>query len=164
MEIERRFYIDDLSNIDLSKYEKKTIIQDYLYRDGITAVRKRKTVNDEGEKYCYTVKTKKVGISVNEIESSITKIEYDKLELNPNYKTISKNRYIIPYIEGLKIELDVFLEDFEGLVFAEIEFESEEQANKIELPSWFGKELSTKITNVQMTTMTKEEVLDLIKK
>ena len=162
MEIERRFYIEDLSNIDLSKYEKKIIIQDYLYRDGMTAIRKRKIIDNKEEKYFYTIKTNKVGISVNEIESIITKKEYDKLELNSSYKTISKTRYIIPYIEGLKIELDVFLEDFEGLVFAEIEFKSEEQANSIELPDWFGKEVSTKITNVQMITMTKEEVLNLI--
>lgn len=42
MEIERKFLISDLSKIpDLKKYKKKEIIQNYLYKDIYTAIRKR---------------------------------------------------------------------------------------------------------------------------
>lgn len=42
MEIERKFLISDLSKIpDLNKYKKKEIIQNYLYKDIYTAIRKR---------------------------------------------------------------------------------------------------------------------------
>ena len=47
MEIERRFLVKDLSKLDLSKYKHKRIIQDYLYKDKFTAIRKRKTVVDK---------------------------------------------------------------------------------------------------------------------
>ena len=43
-------------------------------------------------KYTYTIKTSKVGISVNEIEKDITKDEYNNLSLNPNYNTIVKKK------------------------------------------------------------------------
>ena len=33
MEIERKFLINNIDNLDLTKYKKKSIIQDYLYFD-----------------------------------------------------------------------------------------------------------------------------------
>lgn len=97
MEIERKFLIKDLNKLDLSKYQHKTIVQDYLYVDNFTAIRKRKISENNINKYTYTIKTSKVGISVNEIEKDILEDEYNNLTLNPNYNTIEKERYIIPY-------------------------------------------------------------------
>lgn len=158
MEIERKFLITDLSSINLNDYTRKEIIQDYLYSDLFTAVRKRHIIQDNKHKYVYTVKTGKNKYSVNEIEKEITKQEYDNLNVCKSYRTISKTRYNIPYIDGLIIELDIFHDEYDGVVFAEIEFKSEEQANSIELPKWFGKELSTKLTNAMMAKMSIEEV------
>ena len=121
MEIERKFLVKDINAINeiISKYPKKTITQDYLYVDDYTAVRK---IGKSGNtKYVYTVKTMKVGISVNEFEKEITKEEYDALKINAEYITLSKDRYVIPYVDELKIEVDVFKEVYEGVVFAEIE-------------------------------------------
>ena len=48
---------------------------------------------------------------------------------------IRKKRYLIPYKE-FTIELDVFEEPYENLVIAEVEFESEDQANAFKHAMW----------------------------
>lgn len=152
MEIERRFLINDNNIINEIKknYSHKEIIQDYLYIDDYTAIRKRKIIFNSIEKYIYTVKTMKTGLSINEFEKEVTKDEYNSLKLNNSYNTLIKDRYIIPYLSNLKIETDIFHGIYEGIVFAEIEFKSEEQAYKIELPQWFGKDISSITSNSQM--------------
>lgn len=162
MEIERKFLIKDISSLQLDKYKRKKIIQDYLYKDKLTIVRKRRIIQEGKEKYIYTVKTGRVNYSINEIESEITKEQYDKLGLNSEYRTIEKIRYNIPYKNGLTIELDVFEGEYKGIVFAEIEFESEEQAENTDFPEWFGKELTGKISNGMMAKMKVEDVKQII--
>ena len=162
MEIERRFLIKDISKLDLSKYKSKRIIQDYLYKDNFTAIRKRQTIKDNKTIYTYTVKTNKIGLSVNEIEQVITLEQYNNLKVNPNFNHIDKTRYLIPYKDNLTIELDIFKENFNEIIFAEIEFKSEEQANSIELPSWFGTEISNKITNSDMASMPTEKIFEFV--
>lgn len=162
MEIERRFLIKDISKLDLSKYQSKRIIQDYLYKDDFTAIRKRQTIKDNETIYTYTVKTNKIGLSVNEIEQIISFEQYINLKINPNFNHIDKTRYIIPYKDNLTIELDVFNDNFSGIIFAEIEFISEEQANNIELPNWFGPEISNKLTNSDMATKPIEKIFEFI--
>ena len=163
MEIERRFLIKNLSKLDLSQYKHKRIIQDYLYKDRFTAIRKRKTVIKNNVSYTYTIKTKKVGISVNELENEISEDEYNSLEVHPNFNHIDKTRYIIPYIDNLNIELDVFNDNFDGIIFAEIEYESENQANNIQLPEWFGNEITNKLTNSDMASRPVDEIFKIIK-
>lgn len=162
MEIERKFLVKNIENLELDSFEHKQIIQDYLYVDKLTAIRKRKIVKNNEAKYVYTIKTGKKSFSVNEIEAEITEDTYVKLEPKSSYNQINKIRYIIPYIDGLKIELDVFLGQFEGIIFAEIEFENEEQAKDTKLPEWFGPEISSKITNSMMASMPIDEILSMI--
>lgn len=162
MEIERKFLVKDISNLDLSKYNHKFIVQNYLYVDKFTAIRKRKISENNINKYTYTIKTSKVGISVNEIEKDILEDEYNNLTLNSNYNTIEKERYIIPY-EKYNIELDVFKGVYQGIIFAEIEFPSEDSAYEVKLPSWFGSELSSKITNSQMAIYPINKILNILK-
>lgn len=157
-EIERRFLVKSIDNTSLESYNKKTIIQDYLYNDKITTIRKRKIQEGENTKYYYTIKTNRSGkYSVEEIESEIEEEVYNKLKSDKNRNTIIKDRYNIPTEDGLIIELDVFHGIFEGVIFAEIEFPSEKKAEKFKVPDWFYKELTGKITNNMMTKMSKEE-------
>ena len=161
----KKILVKDINAINeiISKYPKKTITQDYLYVDDYTAVRKRKIEKSGNTKYVYTVKTMKVGISVNEFEKEITKEEYDALKINAEYITLSKDRYVIPYVDELKIEVDVFKGVYEGVVFAEIEFKSKEQAAQIELPKWFDKEMSQIITNSKMATQNMKSFIEFEK-
>lgn len=165
MEIEKKFiihYNEDTLNMLKKEYGKEEITQDYLYVDKYTAIRKRKILVNNITKYFYTVKTMKTGISVNEIEKCISQNEYDNLIINKNYNTIIKDRYIIPYINNLKIELDIFHGIYEGIAFAEIEFKDEKQANEIKIPEWFGKDISSLFTNSQMALKNiKEEILKI---
>lgn len=163
MEIERRFLINNLEEIDLSKYKNKRIVQDYLYSDRFSAIRKRCIIANNESKYIYTIKTGKANFSVNEIEKNITEDEYNSLKIDENSNTIDKIRYYIPYENGLTIELDVFKGIYEGIIFAEIEFESEKQAQNSKLPKWFGAEISSKITNSMMAKMNAEEMIKMIK-
>jgi CYTH domain-containing protein len=44
--------------------------------------------------------------------------------------------------DGLVVELDVFSGKNNGLVIAEVEFETQEQAELFQKPDWFGKEVT----------------------
>ncbi len=151
MEIERRFLVKNREIVaeltEQYKDSKKTIIQDYIYSDLLTAIRKRKIIKNNEEKYIYTVKTGFYKLSINEFEEELTKEQYDSIKLDSSRYTIEKDRYIIPYENGLKIELDVFHGKYEGLIFAEIEFESEEQAKNTNIPDWFDIEIGNIISN-----------------
>lgn len=155
MEIERRFLINNKEKVNELirefKDSKKVIIQDYIFSDIFTAIRKRKIEKNGQVKYVYTVKTGKSNLSVNEFESEITKEQYDKLEKDESRITIEKDRYFIPYENNLIIELDVFHGVYEEVVFAEIEYESEEQAYKIKVPDWFDIEIGEKVSNDMMS-------------
>ena len=166
MEIERKFLvnINSIKNIIENKeLVRKEITQDYLYYDKFTAIRKRKIVyNNLETKYFYTIKTGHKGLSTNEIENEISLSEYNVLCINNNYHTLSKTRIIYPYLDDLKVEIDIFHGEYTGFVFAEIEFLSEEQAKNTSLPDFFGKELTNKITNAEMATMEIARIKDII--
>lgn len=164
MEIERKFLIPDISkiNLNLDDYKHKTIQQDYLYVDSLTAIRKRKIVTDDNTTCYYTIKTGKKGISVNEIENEIDNLMYAKLQVNPKYNSIIKERYLIPYVENLTIELDIFKGIYDGIAFAEIEYKDENQVNQIKLPEWFGKEISTLVTNSDMAINPNKTIFNIL--
>ncbi|MBT8042394.1 MAG: hypothetical protein KJN98_04435, partial [Pontiella sp.] len=78
------------------------------------------------------------GISRPEFEYPIP--ESDAVELLKLCShVVEKARYHIPY-GSLLWELDVFSGDNEGLILAEVELESEEQA--VDLPVWIGAEVT----------------------
>ena len=71
----------------------------------------------------------------------LTKDSYEHLKKKIDGRLISKKRYMIPY-EKYMIELDVFENDLAPLVLAEVEFETEEEANTFTPPEWFGKDVT----------------------
>ena len=155
MEIERRFFIKNKDKvnelIEEFKNSKKIIVQDYIFSDIFTAIRKRKIEKNGQVKYVYTVKTGKRNLSVNEFESEITKEQYDKLKKDESRITIEKDRYFIPYVDDLTIELDVFHGAYERIIFAEIEYETEKQAYDTKVPDWFDVEIGEKVSNDMMS-------------
>ncbi len=155
IEIERRFLVKDTDKVKelIEEYKdtRKTIIQDYIYSDLLTAIRKRKIIMNGNVEYIYTVKTGSRTLSVNEYEEQLTKDQYDSIEPDSSRYTIDKDRYIIPYENGLKIELDVFHGKYEGLIFAEIEFKSEEQAKNTNMPEWFDVEIGSILSNNKLS-------------
>ena len=157
-EIERKFLVEDISNLNLENYDKKYITQHYLYSDKFTLIRKRKIEINNQKIFVYTIKHKINKYTAEENENEITEEEYEQIKENKETNVIEKIRYMIPIENNLKIELDMFKGIYEGIIFSEVEFESEEQAKNFKIPNWFGKELTGKISNNMMTKCTLEEV------
>lgn len=55
---------------------------------------------------------------------------------------IKKDRYKIPIEDGLTVELDIFHDNLEGLIFAEVESPSVSAAENFNKPDWLGKDIS----------------------
>ena len=72
----------------------------------------------------------------------LTQEAYEHLKPKADGLVISKTRYLIPEKDGLTIELDVFHDDYEGLLLAEVEFPSEDAANTYTAPAWFGRDVT----------------------
>lgn len=135
-EIERKFLVKQLPD-GLQQYPLTQITQGYLAitEDG-TEVRLRK----KGDRYFQTVKSG-FGLQRNEAEIEISKDQFDKLWSMTEGKRIEKVRYEIEH-SGMKIELDIYSGTLEGLIVAEVEFPSIEQANLFIPPNWFGREVT----------------------
>ena len=140
MEIERKFRVIELPN-NLEQFERKEIKQGYLCKGPIVRIRK------SNNQYILTYKNKKGiqqkhAIQSNEVELELTKEAFLHLMTKVDDYIIEKTRYLIPYQEKYTIELDVFEGRLHGLYFAEVEFETEEEAKNFIKPDWFGEDVS----------------------
>ena len=134
MEIERKFLIKKLPD-NLTSYKARKIEQAYLCTDPV--VRVRRDNND----YYLTYKSKGM-IVREEYNLPLTKEAYGHLLAKADGNIITKTRYEIPEKNNLTIELDVFEGKFDGLLLAEVEFASEEEALGYIPPEWFGEDVS----------------------
>lgn len=132
MEIERKFLIKELP--DLSKYEYVDIEQGYLCTHPVVRIRKK------NDKYILTYKGSGL-MAREEIEAELTKEAYEHLREKIDGHTITKRRYLIPF-EPYTIELDVFEGHKSGLIMAEVEFPSIDEANNFVPPEWFGEDVT----------------------
>lgn len=144
MEIERKYLIKKLPD-RLDSYRKKEIEQGYLNRNPVLRIRK------SNDSFILTYKMKKsAGVSDaplynEEIEAELTEEAYYHLREKVDGNIITKTRYIIPYSsneKNYKIELDIFHGKLDGLVFAEVEFESLQDSMTFCKPEWFGEDVS----------------------
>ena len=134
MEIEKKYLLKELP--DLSSCEHHKIEQAYLCTGPVVRVRR------EDEKYYMTYKGSGL-MSREEYNLPLTAESYEHLKKKADGNIISKTRYLIPLEkDNLMAEVDVFEKPFAPLIMAEVEFESEEQANAFEAPEWFGEEVT----------------------
>ena len=134
MEIEKKYLLKKLP--DLNPYEYHKIEQAYLCTGPVVRVRR------EDEKYYMTYKGSGL-MSREEYNLPLNAESYDHLKKKADGNIISKTRYLIPLEkDNLMAEVDVFEKPFAPLIMAEVEFESEEQANAFEAPEWFGEEVT----------------------
>lgn len=134
MEIERKFLIKKLPD-NLTSYKARKIEQAYLCTDPVVRVRR------DNDDYYLTYKSKGMIIR-EEYNLPLTKEAYGHLLAKADGNIITKTRYEIPEKENLTIELDVFEGKFDGLLLAEVEFASEEEALCYIPPEWFGEDVS----------------------
>ena len=166
-EIERKYTINYLPK-NITKIIR--ITQKHIYRDPICSIRVRKSLNTVTNEaiYTHTIKIKekeKEKFSTIELEENISQEQYEGSNPFKGSQIIEKYRLIIPLENGLKAEVDIFEKKLKGLIIAEVEFESIEQAENFKMPSWFEKEVPHKeFSNRKISTKTRREVLELIGK
>lgn len=136
MEIERKYLVEK-ENLpeNLEQFPSHEIEQGYLCTSPVVRIRR------QNEKYFLTYKSKGL-MSREEYNLPLTKEAYEHLKPKADGIVICKTRYLIPEKNDLTIELDVFHADYEGLLLAEVEFSSEEEANAYEAPEWFGEDVT----------------------
>lgn len=134
-EIERKWLVKQEPS-DLSEYENIEMEQAYLNISPTVRIRR------ENDEYILTYKGIGEGISHAEYNLPITKEAYEHMLPKADGIVIRKTRYVIPLDGTLKAELDRFKEPYEGLKIVEVEFDSLEDAESFEAPSWFGEDVS----------------------
>jgi CYTH domain-containing protein len=132
MEIERKFLIKE--KIDLSNLKYDDITQGYITVDPEVRVRKK------GEKYYLTSKSEG-NLARDEKEKEISAETYYSLMQDRNGGIVEKRRYYLPYGKYI-IEIDKYCSHLDGLIVAEVEFETEDEANLFAPPKWFGPEVT----------------------
>ena len=135
IETERKFLVLD-DSYKAQAVQSHRIRQGYIAHDMGRSVRVR-ILDDKG---ILTVKGPFIGVgSRPEWEKEIFLQEAEELFLICKPGSIDKTRWIVPAGER-KFEVDEFHGENEGLVMAEIELESQDEA--FERPSWLGEEVT----------------------
>ena len=132
MEIERKFLIE--KKIDLDSLEFDDIVQGYITLDPEVRVRSK------GGKYYYTSKSEG-DMARDEREKEISAETYFSLMQDRNGGIVEKRRYYMPYGK-YTIEIDKYCSHLEGVVVAEVESETMEEAESFTPPNWFGREVT----------------------
>jgi CYTH domain-containing protein len=135
-EVERKFIVDALPDRGLLAFPAP-IEQGYIATgsDG-TEVRLRR----KGDRFYQTIKQGQ-GLSRAQTEIALSGDQFDAMWPHTEGRRVEKTRYEIPCDRHV-IELDVFHGSLEGLIIAEVEFESVELAREFDPPDWFGAEVT----------------------
>lgn len=135
MEIERKFLVDHIP-CSLDNFHCRQIEQAYLNTEPVVRIRQ------DNDAYYLTYKSK--GFLVREeYNLPLDKESYLHLRQKADGIIITKKRYEIPYLEKYTIELDIFEGRHAGLILAEVEFTSEEEAGQFPVPDWFSTDVTS---------------------
>lgn len=156
-EIERKFLVKKLPKLDNSK---KIRYERYFLKIG-NDIEER--IQRKGESYEYE---RKIRISIFERKTEkkkITSTEFDALKKNST-KSIIRDSYPIPEINGGSIK--IYHGDFNGLIRAEFEFNTIEEANNFKKLEWLGEEITeTPLGNdSQLINLNKDQFKNLLEK
>ena len=173
MEIERKFIIMELPQ-NLQQFPFHEIEQGYLNTHPTVRVRK------EDDNYYMTYKGAGT-VAKEEYNLPLNAESYAHMKEKCDGNIITKRRYIIPLNEDaftneetekdselskaikdktMKIELDVFEGVFQGLVFAEVEFPSENAAVVYKPAGWFGQDVTEDrhFSNAYLSSVNEKEI------
>lgn len=148
LEIERKFLVNQEKWTATEKPKAEFYRQGYLLTDPNKTIRVRAT-----DTKCFiTIKGKSEGATRAEFEYEIPKEEAIQLLDMFAVSDLTKYRYKVVFAEKLW-EIDVFLGGNEGLIVAEIELSSEDEA--FDLPDWAAEEVTgeKKYYNSNLSTL-----------
>lgn len=132
-EIERKFFVremPDLSGIEPLYYKRYFLRREKGIEERISKV---------NDKYIYEQKVEISSRERSREKKEISKEEFDRLKEKAS-EAIIRERYDIS--TNPKVSIQIYHGRFEGLVRAEIEFETEERAQSFIPLSWMGKEMT----------------------
>jgi len=133
MEIERKFLIKKLPE-DLASYPYSDLTQAYLNRGPVVRIRKA------DDTYELTYKGSGL-LAREEYNLPLNRENFEHLLTKADGHVIEKRRYRIPCGQ-YTIELDIFKGAHEGLILAEVEFPTVEEALRFKGPDWFGEDVT----------------------
>lgn len=136
VECERKFLVEAVPD-GLDPSATVELRQGYLAADERISVR----VRDAGTGGCTLTVKAGSGVERTELEWSITRQEFEAAWPHTGCQRIEKTRHMIPFGDHV-IELDVFAGDLDGLVVAEVEFDSVSASDDFEPPAWFGRDVT----------------------
>jgi len=138
LEIERKFKLDRVPAELDGAWPRVTIEQGYLaiHEDG-TEVRIRR----KGGRRTLTVKSAG-GLTRVEVELEIDADRFRSLWPLTTGRRVRKVRSTLKLADGLVAEIDVYEGDLDGLVVAEVEFETHVDGVCFEPPAWLGHEVT----------------------
>ncbi len=134
-EIERKFLLGN-------DRWKGSVIGSDMFRDGLVAASpaSKVRVRISGSRCTLTVKMARKGLSRMEFEYDIPRAEAEVLFNSAcGPKTVEKTRFYVPHGQAVW-EVDIYSGWMEGIAFAEIELEAEDQS--FEHPEWLGEEVT----------------------
>ena len=134
-EIERKFLVAHGPS-GLERYRSAQIDQGYLAADAEAEVRVRR-IDEQG---FLTVK-RGSGRDRLEEEIEITAQQLEALWPATEGRRLEKRRFYVP-LDGLTAEVDVYGGPLDGLITAEVEFESVADSEGFDPPPWFGEEIT----------------------
>jgi CYTH domain-containing protein len=137
IEIERKFTVAQIP-ADLERHRADPVEQGYLAigDDGVE-VRLRRRAG----RTLLTVKSGPGHVRVEE-EMAIDERRFASLWPLTEGRRVVKTRYLVPIEAALTVELDIYAEQLDGLVTAEIEFPSEAASAAFVPPPWLGAEIT----------------------
>lgn len=139
MEIERKYKISSLQDLpeNYRTFPFHAIEQAYLCTNPVVRVRR------EDDSYYLTCKGKGL-LAREEYNLPLTKESYEHLLKKADGLVLSKTRWLLPLEQrpDLTIELDIFHGCYEGLILAEVEFPTLEDADSFTPPDWFGEDVT----------------------
>ena len=136
MEIERKYLVTSPPE-NYTAFPCRRIEQAYLCTDPVVRIRR------QDDEFFLTYKGRGL-LAREEYNLPLTKEAYLHLLPKADGIVLTKKRYLLPVPSSpnLTIELDVFEGRYEGLMLAEVEFPSIEEAEAFVPPHWFGEDVT----------------------
>ena len=134
-EIEHKYLVDPVLWEKIEKSKPELIVQGFISKSVESTVR----IRIKGTQGFLTIKGKTTGITRSEFEYEIPVKDAEEMLAQFTVKQIRKYRYEI-LVGKHTWEVDVFEGRLQGLILAELEVESEDEA--FELPEWVTDDVS----------------------
>lgn len=141
-EIERKFLMRELPGFLREGAHKVEMEQGYIaLEEQGHEVRLRTVRSDQGaEEYLLTVKSTGE-LKRAEYEVKLERKQFEMLWPATEGRRLEKDRYLVEK-DGVNYEVDIYHQPLRGLIVAEVEFETEEEARSFDKPKWLGKEVT----------------------